>query len=414
MAGTRRLGGQARAGRWLAIAIALAGLTVAAGWMAAGAAPAPARANGSDQVHVATTGWKSERLETIPIARKGRGKQRVVMSLGPKRIGRMRSSARVEGMAELEISTTCLERMPKCVGRIYHFTPYIQARLVLARGPKAVRGNHVTPVTRWRSMRCSQQQPHRNHHCVFVIPPTDRAIDDASRLPCDDGACHLNMVMSAHHPSARQGHKLVIGVDDNHGITQSKGHLSAAVYRPGSARARGTRVVRQSPRLRRLSIGPPRNGAADKRVIFSRRIDNLRAGERLVVDARAVGSIKPLRYATLVQSQLVLSRKPSSTKRAGPPKRIGSFQAQFGMQNGFNCTRGSSAHSHPCVIRKVGTMRIIRDARARPLKDEGQRIPLYINLVVGTRAVGVHSHRHRGGDRMRIRGGRIAVRRYGP
>jgi hypothetical protein len=61
-------------------------------------------------------------------------------------------------------------------------------------------------------------------------------------------------------------------------------------------------------------------------------------------------------------------------------------------------------------------MRIIRDARATPLKDEGRRIPLCVNLVVGGRAVITFAHRHRGGDRMRTlrKAGFIRVRRYGP
>jgi hypothetical protein len=120
-------------------------------------------------------------------------------------------------------------------------------------------------------------------------------------------------------------------------------------------------------------------------VIYSRRLVGLRKGERLVVEAKMRGGIKRLGYTPLLQSQLVLSNKPGSSSRAGPQKRIGSFAGQFEVQSGFNCTQKASAHSHPCEIRKHGVMRIIRDARATPLKDEGRRIPLYVNLVVGGR-----------------------------
>jgi hypothetical protein len=273
----------------------------------------------------------------------------------------------------------------------------------------------LTPISRWRRTRCSQQQPQRNHHCVLTIR-SERQIPDASKLSCPSGRCHLNLVISAYHPTARSAHRVIIGTAGDRRISQNKGLLSAAVYRPRAARSVARTLTAKRPRIKALKLGGNRFGAQQKRVIYSRKLAALRKGERLVVEAKMRGGIKHLGYTLLLQSQLVLSNKPGSISRAGPQKRIGSFAGQFGVLNGFNCTQRPSAHSHPCEVRKHGVMRIIRDARATPLKDEGRRIPLYVHLVVGGRAVGAFAHRHRGGDRMRIlrKRGFIRVRRYGP
>jgi len=336
------------------------------------------------------------------------------MSISPQRLGALESGDRLEGLAELEVSTTCLQPMPKCVGRTYHFSPEVRARIVLARSPRAIRGSGAVPVSGWRNLRCSQQLPNRNHHCVLVIPGATAAIREASRLPCAAGRCHLNLVVGANHPGAKGGHKLVIGVDGDRGISQNKGLLSAAVYRPGRTRAEAVTVGNRTPRVRRLAVGSRKSKGTKKRVIFSQRLNRLRSGERLVVDAKAIGSIKTLDFATLVQSQLILARYPGATTRDGKQKRIAAFKAQFGVANGFNCTKGRSAHSNPCTVRKVGVMRILRNARLRPKRDQGRYIPLYANLVVGARAVGARGHRRKGGDRMRIKRGYINVRRYRP
>jgi hypothetical protein len=289
-------------------------------------------------VHVATSGPKSERLTTLPIAKRPRAKQPVVYSLGPRKLRRLRSGDRVEAKAELQVSTTCTGPNSACVGRKYRFSPTVAARLVLARGPKAVRERNVVPISGWERIRCS----HSNNHCVLGLLEVGQDISDVSELPCvNPRRCHLNLVVSAHHPSAKRDQKLVVGTD--HRARQNKGQLAVAVYRPPDVK-----------------------------------------------------------------------QHPLAAKRAGPPKAVGSFQGRFGAQNGFNCTQRRSAHPDPCVIEKGGVMRIVRDARMRPRADWGRRIPLYVSLVVGTRAVGAHGNRRRKGDRMRITGdGFLRVHRYG-
>ena len=66
-------------------------------------------------------------------------------------------------------------------------------------------------------------------------------------------------------------------------------------------------------------------------------------------------------------------------------------------QNGFNCTQGHSGHSNPCVIRKVGVVKMLSDARTKPKRGEGPFVPLFVNLVVQNREIG---------DAARLRAGR--------
>ena len=98
--------------------------------------PADAERGGDRTVKVSYTGLGAERVKTVPIAKNSGGKTRVAMSLGPAKVGQVGQNDSVWAGAEVEVSITCLEPMPKCVGKIYHYSPYVKARLVLARRPE--------------------------------------------------------------------------------------------------------------------------------------------------------------------------------------------------------------------------------------------------------------------------------------
>jgi hypothetical protein len=81
--------------------------------------------------------------------------------------------------------------------------------------------------------------------------------------------------------------------------------------------------------------------------------------------------------------------------------------------NGFNCTRGASDFRTPCLIHKVGVLRMVQDARRHPYQDQGRRVPLYVNLV--TSAAAEYGGQHQSGDRASVgRAGFIKVYRYSP
>lgn len=298
--------------------------------------------------------------------------------------------------------------MPKCVGKIYHFSPRVRVRAVLAPSPKVTKPANYTPITRWQNLRCSQELPNRNHHCVIAFAGSSPVRKKG--LNCKP--CHVNLVIDAYHKRAKKGHVLVVGADQDHKISQDKGTLNAAVFSPGP-RPDVKPLVTTKPSARRIPVASQRRAGRKQKVIMSRRIGELRAGDQLLIDTRIRVRTKHLGYNALLQSQLVLSEKPGSIKRKGLPTKVASAKGIITAQNGFNCTRGKSGHRSPCTIRKLGVVRISRDARKRFRKGTGPFVPLYVNLVMASKAE-YGGHRHRKGDVAKVaKRGLMSVTHYG-
>ena len=389
-----------------------AAIAVALACSVAGAALPAVAARGTDQhMETAWSGLGAERVKTIPIAKRKGAKPRVVMSLPPEQVGNVTSNDAVYANAEVEVSVTCLEPMPKCVGKIYHYSPYYRARLVLAPSPKAASPSNTTPISGWKRQRCSQELPHRNHHCVLAVDGT-RNIADGDGLSCT--RCHVNLVLDAYHKKAKRGNVLVIGSDDDDGIEQDKGTINSAVWDPGPKPDVGA-VVSKGVVTRKVPVASQSGSGKVGKVVMSRRLNELQAGEQLIVDTKVKVKTDHLPYGTLLQSQLVLSEKPGSTKRSGNPGKIASSKGMITAQNGFNCTRRRSGHTSPCTIRKVGIVRIFKDSRTKPEQGEGPFVPLYVNLVVQSKAE-YGGERHRSGDvaKLKRKGNRMSITRFGP
>jgi hypothetical protein len=388
-------------------------LAATAAALCAGLLALPALAGQTNQtVELSYSGFGAEKLKSIPIAHNSGGKVRVAMSLPPGEVGPVGEGDAVWGGAEIEVSVTCLERMSQCVGSSYRYSPHVKARLVLASSPDARGDANTTPITRARRIRCSQELPNRNHHCVIAVEG-QRTLKDGDNLPCD--RCYVNLLLDAYHPAARKGNVLVVGSDDDGGIEQDKGMINAAVFRPGPPPDVAPIVSKRSATGRVGVAGVGGNGP--KKVIYSRRLADLEAGEQLLVTAKAVQKIGHLPYNVLMQSQLVLSEKAGSVSRAGTPGKIASLKGVITAQNGFNCTQGRSGFSDPCTIRKVGVVKVFKDSRLHPDRGEGPFVPLYVNLVVQNREIlGARSSKHRSGDYVKVprKAGFLSVRRYGP
>lgn len=350
----------------------------------------------------ATPHANPELLKTIPIAKRPFDSPRSVLSIPPNKLGALADGDTISGMGEAEI-TICLKADPSvpgdgqpCVGNIYDYNPVLKARLVLAGGKRDGNPAGTLPISRTKTLTCHQNHPVRNHHCVIAVPWSSWKVD-TSKLPCRPAACHMNMVVSAHHPASRSGELVVVGSsDDNRRIHQGLGKLSAVRHR-GSSRAkrwRGGRVTKKAPVVsRRASI--------DKRVIYSARVSNLRAGDQLVVDAQARIGIGHLPYNVFQRSEVVLAKSKHSIKQFG---KIADSTARISASNGLNCTQGRSGHSDTCTIRKGGILSVKKRARG----------PLYVNFVVGQHAIGVGYQKWRSGDSSKIgkRGGFVRVSRY--
>jgi hypothetical protein len=386
--------------------------TAIVGVIAAVAVALPAFAlQGGGEINVGHSGLGAERIKTVPIAKKSGGKTKVAMSLSPEKVGPVNPGDAIWAGAEIEISVTCLERIPQCVGSLYRYSPQVKAKLVLGPGPDAKSKKNTVPISGIVRKKCSQDLPNRNHHCVLTVEGTRRIAQ--GDLRCQ--RCNVNLIVDAYHPAARKGNVLVVGVDDDHGIEQNKGMIQSVVFNPGPPPDVNPSVARRSA-TGKVPVGSV-GGGGPKKVIYSQRVGDLREGEVLIISAKAVQKIGHLPYNVLMQSQMILSEKRGSVKHSGVPGKAASMEGVITAQNGFNCTQGHSGHSDPCVIRKVGVVRMIRDARRRVLAGEGPLVPLFVNLVVQNREIlAGRSSRHRPGDFLRIgrKAGFVEVRRYGP
>jgi hypothetical protein len=334
---------------------------------------APAVADAAPALQAATTIGNAERVDTIPIARHVGAEPRVAISLGPRRMPTLRKDDTLRALGEVQVTNTCVRSEPRCIGRPYSFAPRVRAWLVVGRSSTATDGRSARRISEREFVECGQQRPNRNHHCVLVISGGEMTVRAPRRLPCQPARCHLNLVVSAHHPNALHGNRLVIGADTPGGaVKQGKGRVSALLIPAGS-----DTVTRKAVSERRVHRTVPmdRSGSGWTSV-YSVKLRNLRAGEVITARARQVLDIAHLRNAVFDSSRIVLTqgrRKVSSgwiARRSGAP-------SDFTEANGFNCTQGHSAYRTPCVSRKAGQITIVR----KPVGRRGRSVPLYVNLI---------------------------------
>jgi hypothetical protein len=350
------------------------------------------------QVRVATTGNHSELVKTLPITRRPGAEKRVVMSMSPGKLPDLAAGDRVRVSAELQVTNNCNFRSSRCVGPVYHYAPRVRASLVLAGHGDTTEGVDALRLARSQRETCTQRRPDYEHHCVLTFTDAGFDVGDPARLPCRPDRCRINLVADAHYPRAGTGDLLMVGGQRPDGsIPQDRGRIN--VVRLRGATAGATRTVSTSdPRRRRLRPDLKR------RVVYSQRLDHLRGGEQLEVEATLRTGIAHLRYAVRTSARMILADSPRATRQGRFVKGRTLNRGEISENNGSNCTQDKGT----CVYRKVGVEAIRRDAVDR----SGRERPLYLNLVV---VVGPKVRQAQRGDRVvvRRRGG-ITVRRYGP
>jgi hypothetical protein len=312
-------------------------------------------------------------VKTVPISRRQGTARRSVLSIGPRKLPKLRRGDVLKLSAEVQVTTTCVTAGRRCVGRPYSYTPRARARIVLADGQHAASGSdHVVALSSPQSVSCSQQRPNRNHHCVLVFRNVRARLGRHLRTPCALHRCHLNLVLSAANGRAVPGNVLIVGADrpDGH-IEQDMGRLNAVVIPRGAhprvrRRRSGRRVHRSLPE------GSP--GSGGWRVVYSLKLKHLEGGDVIAAAARARTGIGAFPYSAYVSSELVLAGNRTSTR--GFPRNV-SLNGYVTEANGFNCTQGPSAYRTPCVTRKAGLATI----RHRPVDRHGDPRPLYLNLI---------------------------------
>jgi hypothetical protein len=328
------------------------------------------------QAKLIATGHESELVRSVGIARTRRASERVVMSIGPNRLGALNDGDRLEVSAEVQVSTTCVDRGRRCIGRRYHFSPIVTARLVLSGHRK--RGVHGRRMSGRKPVVCSQRRPDRNHHCTLTVAGGVASVN-GSKTPCAPHRCHVNVVVGAPHRRARRGQRIVLGGDDPRGrVDQDKGRLNVVrlpAQRPPRTRLRVGELLKRSVPVR------PRRGTR-RRVVYSVAVPELRAGEVIAADGRFATRIGGLRYNAYISSRLILADRPGAVRVTKAVRGFGTREGRFGEHNGFNCTQGPSGYRTPCVTRKAGAVRIRKDAVDA---KTGEPLTLYVNLVASVR-----------------------------
>lgn len=358
----------------------------------------PVQAAGAPRVLVATTGNDSETRRTVPITRRARARKRVVMSMGPHELPGLNRGDRLELTAELQVTDDCRHPAPRCAGRPYLFSPRIGSRLVLARRRAATGGRHAIALTARKRTRCRQSVPNRQHHCVLVFTSTSTRVRNPDALPCGPLTCHVNFVVDAHNARARHGEKLIIGANKPDGsILQDKGRINAIRLRPASQR-RAPELETAKRRHTRIPLDQAPT------VVLSRRLDGLRKDTQVAVLARMTTDVSQLPYSARVTTHVILGRTPHSTNTSRWVAHLASPHGEIAETNGSNCTLLQAA----CPYRKVGVLRMLRDARNRV----GRPIPLFVNLYVVSNP---KRATRRPGDRLKVLPhARMKVDRYKP
>jgi hypothetical protein len=344
-------------------ALAALALTASAG---AGVLPEP------PQAELKTSGNDSELVRSVPIASKPLTQPRTVMSLGPDKLPRLESGDNLRFSAEVQVSTTCVARGPRCVGRRYEFNPTIVAQLRLSPSQEPATG---VPLSDQRQVLCKQRRPNRNHHCTLAFPNANFAVSDPAALPCPANACFVNLELSASHRKARRGNRVVLGADrPDGGIVQDKGRLNVVHARSGvappSEQATGELVNDSLP----LTEGKKEK----RRVIHSIPIAAPLKGEVLAFDGSYRTVVDHLPYNVFLSSRVILAEEPTATDPTGLAKSAVQLRGQATETNGFNCTQGPSGYPTPCTSLKAGAIRITRDAVDG---ETGLPATLYLNLV---------------------------------
>lgn len=354
--------------RRAAAAIAAAAVLGPAAIAAAG--PAEERTGAA----LSTTGNDSERLRAVPITKQPGEKERVAMSLGPEQLPRFHAGDRLRISAEVQISTTCVTKSARCVGRSYDYNPWVTARLALSGGPSV--GDPSIPLGESQQIKCTQRRPQRNHHCTIVFPNFEHAVGDPALLPCvASNQCYVNLIVGAWKRKAKINNRIVLGADRADGsVAGDKGRLNVVEIAPEvPPPGEGADTVLEHPWL------PLNEGKKLKRrVVHSVIVPAPRKGEVLTFDGSYTATIDRLPYNVFVSSRVLAADNPLATSSEGLAKSSVQFRGAATEANGFNCTQGNSGFSTPCTARKAGAIRITRDV-VDPAT--GQPVPLYLNLI---------------------------------
>ncbi len=358
------------------------------------------------KAELATTGDDSELLNGIPISKRPATRERVAMSLGPEELAPFADGDRIQVSGEVQVSTTCVRREPRCFGRPYEINPVVATRIVLAAGPGIAAPSFALSPT--QKKLCKQRRPNRNHHCTLAIPNVETTISSLAELPCPSTGCYVNLIVGASSKKAKRGNKVVLGADQPDGsVLRDKGRLNVIQ----SAAPVAAPATSASSELVSGSVPLTEGKAEKRRVVYSVPVEAPKKGELLSFDSTFVAGISSLRFNTFIGSRTIIADSPTATKSRGVARRAALLKGAASESNGFNCTLGRSGYSNPCTVVKAGATRIIRDA----VDETGAPATVYVNVVAAGKPLLAEAERLKGSPEISLApGSGLTVRRFTP
>ena len=350
----------------------LALVLAAVGFLLVAAAVATAKPGGGGEQHggegelnSVVTGHRAELRPTVPIARRAGQRTKSVLSV---KLPDLERGERVRFNGEVTITLTCVDQISRCIGRSYRYDPKLRARIVLADEARQA-GRGTEPVSKTVSLTCQQTRPNRNHHCPLTIDGGSFSIGKLGKLPCRPTSCRLNMAFDAWNPRARSDEFVVVGADQPDGSVEGgKARLSAVV-------SKGRVEVAKRSTGREVNRVVPASFEGGKTVVYSQRLDNLRAGDVLLVRAEQYTAITGLPY--FVSDQIVVTTRREATRPSRLTRRAFSRSGLASETTGFNCTLGPSAFRSPCHTVKAGMAAV----ESVPKNKRDGPKPVFVNLV---------------------------------
>lgn len=325
----------------------------------------PGLAENVASVLIACTDVHPEIAETVKISRDGKLRN-AVMRLGPASIEQMgvpglAPGDRLEFSAELEVThDSPLAGAADLVGKPYSYEPTIDAWLYLTSAEKGPLADlkHAIRIGKPQHEVCKVQQ----HH-VRLVFPWDHYDVPKKGLPWT-GPSQIVMLLAAHHPSALEGHLLLIGQNEPKTPTEpahaegDQGRINVARFR-GKPHAKPTKTQSKQPVAREI--------ARDKNqvVLYSVPIDDLVAGEQLLVDS-SFSVHNPHHDEARITTEIVITDAPKGTGLHGAKRDRITCKGQLAKSNGSNCLPDSSY-----VTKKVGAGRVLKEMKGTS----------YVNLV---------------------------------
>lgn len=343
-------------------------------------------ASARSTVAVASSGDHSELVKRLPITSPSSPKPRLLMSIPVRKTGVVSTADHLEVSSELQVTTDCDQRGPRCIGSPYAFNPRVTTYAVLASKPEGKTGRSLLPP---RTTSCRQGLPYREHHCVLVRESGQ--IPVLKRDDCRPKSCYVKLIGYATSVHAGRGEYLAVGgLRPNGTVPQDRGRLNLVHFAPtipkGSRQSEAH--ARKTPHLRLNQ---------DRAAIYSQRFRHLKPGSQMSVSAKARIDISSVPYNVVLSSQLIVTDKSGDVVRGVAAHSV-SQRGELDEGNGFNCTK----NKNQCTIHKVGVLRV-----EKPLRTRGG--DLYITLV--TRA-GPKRTEAAPSDRVRVAGGGITTQLF--